>query len=739
MTQQFLTSLVITVITILLSACGGGGDTDSYDFYQGNYKDAGEYTLGYTESTLQIAQESADIIELFGVYPGLRLAIDCQYRGSISGDLSDNDDDGKVSQGDEISISYDDCYREAPNEYLSGNLNINVTESSEDTYQFTVSLTPISFAGDSVGLIEMSGSLLVLYRNDDSVHNLSVSPNTTPLRINFVDTEVSVQETFSEFRLAKTIDHRTNLIDVYAEGQINSPIFSAPITFKTLTTMSASIDELPNNLHIEYASKDHFQGTVTTDGTNAIYSKINGQGQISTQEKSYWKNAIEGFLWNDHAGRYGYPAQSLDPEQSRGQWHEAQLVEYEDELRSNSPEIVFGKGNQIIATWTQWDGSDLSIVSSTNNDGEGWESGQFIENQNGVRTSRPILTYMGEGKTIALFTQKDDEQYDLWMITHINGQGWQSAQLIQNNARDFAIGHDGNGNALLIWTRWDDNGYKIGAKRYIKDSGWHEEAVIASEPDRAGFAPKISMNSAGDALLVWTRGRKNFSEEGYFSLMGMHFTAHTGWGTPTILTDNEDSNALDHSVTLNNKGDGVVVWKQHATTESEFTSALSNRFDRISGWQGVMLLENDEVGHASAPYLTLNHKDQPTAIWSQAVLYEFSKRIQVFISTLTSDEGWSIPERINDNPWKSPVNPTVAYDAKGMAFAVWYQRGQWTGWDLRYSRYYKGEWSDSEMIAEDVDLGEPRIKVSKYGNAVITWVKQEGTPETRHVYSRIFK
>jgi len=146
----------------------------------------------------------------------------------------------------------------------------------------------------------------------------------------------------------------------------------------------------------------------------------------------------------------------------------------------------------------------------------GWGQSQAIETN--ILLSIPsafdaTVSVNKQGDAVAVWYQLGASgRFDIWSNHYSVVDGWGVEELIENNevasARTPQISTDNEGNALAIYTIAN----RIWASRYIAGEGWKVEAIVDRDVTggAAAVSPKVAMNSAGEAIAVWTYSNNSF-------------------------------------------------------------------------------------------------------------------------------------------------------------------------------------------------------------------------------------
>ena len=98
-----------------------------------------------------------------------------------------------------------------------------------------------------------------------------------------------------------------------------------------------------------------------------------------------------------------------------------------------------------------------------------WGTATLIETENAGRAIFPQIAVDATGQALAVWTQSDGTQFDIWANRYTVGTGWGTAQLLETNAGHASepqIAVDATGQALAVWEQHDGTRDSIWANRY---------------------------------------------------------------------------------------------------------------------------------------------------------------------------------------------------------------------------------------------------------------------------------
>jgi len=313
-----------------------------------------------------------------------------------------------------------------------------------------------------------------------------------------------------------------------------------------------------------------------------------------------------------------------------------------------------------------------------------------------------------------------------WSFTTDN-KGWGSAVIIDNASVDSVaprMAMDIAGNAMVVW---EQDGY-IWSNRYTAGSGWGGPAEVYSSlnPDVYSWKPEVAVAPNGDAIAVWQQNELNSSLDWHYHVLASYYTAATSsWGAPQYLGDTPVADAVedayDPQVAIDSAGNALVVWTQTDTTHSDL-DVWANRYLAVGGWQGAGLVDGD-TATVENPQVAFDAAGNALVVWwdsSVAGSAIWARRHE------PAGTGWQATVSLGSDTNEVLSDPHLAFDASGNAIVVWQQFNS-TDWifSVWANRYQAGttSWSGAQLLEHD-DVGDhsdPAIAMDPDGNAMAVW------------------
>ncbi len=242
-------------------------------------------------------------------------------------------------------------------------------------------------------------------------------------------------------------------------------------------------------------------------------------------------------------------------------WGIAQLIETDDLGDVYSPSIASDPSGNMIAVWSQGDGTRDNIWANRYTVGSGWGTAQLIETDNAGSASSPQIASDPSGNMIAVWSQNDGTRSNIYANRYGVGVGWSGRELIETENLGTAwypeIASDPSGNMIAMWYQHDGTRWNIWGNRYATGVGWGTAELI--ETDNAGDAryPAIAADGLGNMMAVWWQ-----SDGTRQNTMANRYTAGVGWGTAQLIETSDSGNAENAKIASDPSGNMIAVWQQ---------------------------------------------------------------------------------------------------------------------------------------------------------------------------------
>jgi hypothetical protein len=186
-----------------------------------------------------------------------------------------------------------------------------------------------------------------------------------------------------------------------------------------------------------------------------------------------------------------------------------------------------------------------------------------------------------------------------------------------NTARGLRISVGSGGDAFVIWTQGDEARADVWAVRFSdSDSDWEDPERIDRYDAGDKTGPDIAVDGDGFAHAVWSQVDPDFDNNDIWNIWANQYTPGSEWGAPQLIEPpnedpEEDGPASSPRVGVNSAGNAFVVWLQ---IWNDWSSVWSNRLDRETGWMTAERIE--DIGRpAKAPTIAVDEDRHAHALW----------------------------------------------------------------------------------------------------------------------------
>ena len=295
----FTKSSVVLSLLAVLAACGGGGggggggqSTPPPPAFslQPVADEAALSTMAATDSFLQIGYLARDIVK-----SDLRTVDQsqqsCTNGGIATQSLQDNDSNGVLSAGDQVSVSYQQCQLAEINDTADGTLVLAITQLAKDTGNATgtVDLTNLVISGpDNVTLV---GPLDFQVTNQATQEVLSIgSTGAVKLMING-----ALEQTFTGMEVTRTADFSAATYSVTSGGTIADKVVNGTYSFNQVNPWLGNFLEYPHQGEVQLQSTP--SDTVTLSANFVTNSDLINVKTNNATNSYHWQDFSEGALW----------------------------------------------------------------------------------------------------------------------------------------------------------------------------------------------------------------------------------------------------------------------------------------------------------------------------------------------------------------------------------------------------------------------------------------------------------
>jgi Bacterial Ig-like domain len=433
-----------------------------------------------------------------------------------------------------------------------------------------------------------------------------------------------------------------------------TPVTALPLLSRHALTVNADLrglagENLPAPLTLDFTTSDgQWRSPAEIDGSDETDSytpriALDGAGNLVAVWTQY--DAPRTNLW-------------ASKRTVQGKWETPQLLEADDFADIN--EVDLAGGGDVIAVWSQ---SGVSgIWANRHEAGTGWSGAQSIQFEPGS-ASGPRVDANSRGDALAVWQQFNGTNNDTWASRYVAGSGWGTAVKIDQGAgttADSQVAIDADGNALAVWAQYSGSRSDIWASRFTVRGGWHAPTLVDSEDAGSATHPKLALDGAGNAVLVWRQ-----SDGSRTHIWASRFEVGRGWQGTTLLQTSLAGTSVEPDVAVDPAGNATVAWSQY---DNSIWSIWSTRYDAVAGWGTAALIETQDNDDAHTPRVAADAAGNVTALWSHG-----SPGSGIYGNRYIPNRGWGQAVAANPGVTDYCNDPWLVVDSAGHVTAVWAQ------------------------------------------------------------------
>lgn len=264
--------------------------------------------------------------------------------------------------------------------------------------------------------------------------------------------------------------------------------------------------------------------------------------------------------------------------------------------------------------------------------------------------------------------------------------GWGTTDLFSPQEEGFGsiqVAMDGSGRAIVVLSDREI------AKHFDPlTAQWTDSPPLTLETSPGNFermrSPRISMNAAGDAVVVWQRA-------GNLDVMANRFDRTRGmWKDPVLIHVAGGSIGEENpNVVIDPAGNAFAIWMEEDSADpsngyhiySRYYDAATDHWDAnqqtvaepglarrriVAGSANITILNDFDV-----PAVGIDASGIPFVAWSQDIEDDDDFTIR---ASRYDGLGWGAPDNLSDDLEGDASMVSIRVDAAGNAIAVWQQR-----------------------------------------------------------------
>ncbi|HEX3265253.1 MAG TPA: hypothetical protein VHR16_06250 [Candidatus Limnocylindrales bacterium] len=272
------------------------------------------------------------------------------------------------------------------------------------------------------------------------------------------------------------------------------------------------------------------------------------------------------------------------------------------------------------------------------------------------------------------------------------------------SASDPQAAFDPGRNAIVVWSRSDGANDRVEALRRTA-SGSYTAAAFVSPAGQDGISPSVALDRLGNAVVAWRA-----ADAGSWVIKVRSRTASGSLGATRTLSS-AGTDAGSQRVAIDAAGNALVAWEANGATYLVQASFLENA-------QTV----SPAGAETSFPMVAVDGTGNAVLVWNQfdGVNYRMEMRRR-------SASGSLGPIKALSAAGQNAFDAHIVMDSNGNAVIAW-QRYDGSHWRIQVVRRSSGGTLSTvrTVSASGQDASNPALGIDSNGNAIITWTRSDG-------------
>ena len=418
------------------------------------------------------------------------------------------------------------------------------------------------------------------------------------------------------------------------------------------------------------------------------------------------------------------------------------------------PNIAVDAAGNAFAVWEEKEAGKWVLFYSRKPAGGNWGPKEKInDNVIGLPSSARIAVHT-DGDVYVIWNDTRDGDSNIYFSKRTNGTGVWSTNVKVNDDAGAAyqggpsIAVDNSGNAYAVWQdNREGNGDIYFSKRTNGTGAWSDNVKVNDDTGNAGQGnPSIAVDTFGTAYAVWQDGRDGVSND-YGNIYSSRRNNGNGiWSTNIRVNDDAGIEYQSHpSIAVDTSGNAYAAWVDCRNSAPAPCDIYFSKWDSVDGiWiENQMVNEISANQRVGAPSIAVDVAGNAFVAWRDN--RNSNVFADIYFSYRSAAGGiWGTNEKVNDGqstPNFSSINPRIAVDGTGKAYAVWDGDRYGTLSVCVAERPSGGPWGTNAKITNDPSIRQvkPHLGVDNNGNAQVLWLDaRNGFPwGTADVYSSL--
>ena len=362
----------------------------------------------------------------------------------------------------------------------------------------------------------------------------------------------------------------------------------------------------------------------------------------------------------------------------------------------------------------------LALAGSSPAAAAEWSTGTALTDQLGSEDSEfPVVAVAPDGAALAVWRDREDNSVRYASRPaggSFSGRVPLEAPGASTAAGKPAVALNSAGAAVVAWTR-NVSGEEVVEASYRPAGGSFSAPVTVSPAGQLGTAPDVAISAAGKAVVVWSVAADSVSE--HFAEASVHGTSG-GFSAAEILNGHSDSGyllPLQARVAMDGDGNAIVVFPSTRPGGPGIVQPIQWTYMTAGGSTfGVP----QDLEEGATPDVAFSASGRATVVWQKSGVVRAAEQVT------SSGGAFAASKRVSAVLDGTASKPDVGVDGAGNATVV-YQVDEVV---KVATRPQGGSFGTPVSLSSSGESGDAQVAVDAAGNAAAAWTRFDGSKET---------
>lgn len=403
------------------------------------------------------------------------------------------------------------------------------------------------------------------------------------------------------------------------------------------------------------------------------------------------------------------------PAHAAPQWLTPQTISQSGQEASGQ-QVAFDQDGDAVAVWQQSTGAQTVIVASARPAGGTFSTPQTLSDPNAYSMS-PDVAADAQGDAVAVWLHFDGANARVQAAYRPAGGSFGPPQTLSTagyEAREPRVTMNAAGEAILVWS------LSSGLTEEIQVSSAAPGGTFGEPVDLTGFTsvasvPQVALDSHGDAIAVWDDW-----DGANIRIQDDVRPAGAGFGTPQYLSP-AGENADTPQVAFDSGGDALAVWRFDGSPASTVQGAYRPADGEFGTAQTVSAPSSQP---AQSPQVAFDGQGDGVVAWQQSDGSEL--RVHASVRSPGTTGTFALQTTL-DPGGREAYEPQIAGDGLSGTIVSWKTFNGATNTTQAATRPAGGSFAPATTVsAEGPQEGTPEVGIDAQGDGIAVWSRSNG-------------